>query len=232
MNRSRLLVVLGGVVVVLAVAVGAFLWFTRDDAPDELQIRDDEDASGEEVDAAGLDGTWTVVAGSGEDATVAGYRVQEVFAQGARRSTAAGRTNDVTGTVTVAGGEVTEAGFTVDMTTLTSDESRRDNRVRSSGIETDEFPEATFALTEPVALPTLAEGRVEALEATGDLTLHGETRSVTLDIEVKASGDAFVVQGDTPILFADYAIDPPNVGGFVEVDDNGSMEFVVNLARS
>lgn len=231
-QRSRLPLILGGVVVVAAVAIGAFLWFTRDTSEPELRLSDDTEGTGEAVDVATLDGTWTVVAGSDDDPTVAGYRVKEVFAAGAREVTANGRTSDVTGELTVAGGSVTEGTFTVDMTTLTSDEGRRDGAIKDRGLQTNEFPEGTFELTEPIELPELADGDAVETTATGDLTLHGVTQPVTIDLTVRASGDTFTVQGSAPVVMADFDIEPPSVGGFVEVEDTGSFEFVVNFEQA
>ena len=243
-SSSKLRLAIIAVVALLVVGGGAFWYLTRDDAPEELRLQDDPvgtttDGSGDGTTttaggsgSADLDGTWTVVAGSGQEATVAGYRVEEVFAAGARRSTAAGRTADVTGSVTVAGDKVTEAKFEVDTTTLKSDESRRDNRIKGDGLQTDQFPTATFELTEPLALPELPEGKVVETKATGDLTLHGVTKSVTIDLQVKAHSGGFVVSGEAPVVMADYDINPPSVGGFVEVDDHGSFEFIVNLQKS
>lgn len=247
-RSSKLPLIIGGLVVLVAVVVGAFLWLTRDDAPDRLAITDDTTTTlapgdtdggsttattnGGPIDAAALDGTWTVTAGTGDQATVAGYRVEEVFAAGARRSEAAGRTKDVTGTVTVEGGRVTTAEFEVDTTTLQSDESRRDNRIRTDGLQTDTFPTATFKLRDPLELPALEAGKVSEVEAMGDLTLHGVTKLTTVKLQVKASGEQFVVAGQAPVVMADFDIDPPSVPGFVEVDDHGSFEFIVNLTRS
>jgi polyisoprenoid-binding protein YceI len=245
-SSSKLRLVIIAVVALLVVGGGAFWYLTRDDAPEELRLQDDPVAStttaagspdGSTTTAggpatAGLDGEYGVVPGSGDEATVAGYRVEEVFAAGARRNTAAGRTGSVTGSVTVAGGMVTAAKFEVDTTTLKSDESRRDNRIKGDGLETDQFPTATFELTEPVTLPELPEGKVVELKGTGDLTLHGVTKSVSIDLQVKARGDTFVVSGNAPVAMADYGINPPSIGGFVEVDDHGSFEFIVNLQRS
>ena len=40
-----------------------------------------------------------------------------------------------------------------------------------------------------------------------------------------------VVAGSLPILFSDYDIEAPNVAGLIAVQDNGSMEFRVVLAK-
>ncbi|MEO6628767.1 MAG: YceI family protein [Aquihabitans sp.] len=230
-SRLPLYVALGVVGVAVAV-IAVWFVFLKSDAPDKLALEPSATTSGEIVDATSLDGTWKVTPGTGDDATVAGYRVKEEFVAGARKEEAAGRTNEVTGSVTVRGGKVTAVEIKVDVSTLASDESRRDNRIRTDGLQTDQFPEATFVLTKPVDLPELTEGAVVEVPATGSLTLHGVTKPLTIPLQVKATGATFQVQGSAPVVMADFGIDPPNIGGFVTVSDNGSFEFLVNLARN
>ncbi len=222
-------------IVVAAVAVagfGGWYLFIRDDAPDALVIADSTTGSGKGIDAATLDGAWTVAPGTGSEETVAGYRVKEEFA-GARKVEAAGRTSDVTGTLTVAGGSVTEATFTVNTQTLASDEGRRDSAIKTRGLQTDTFPEATFAITEPITLPKITDGTVFKVSAKGALTLHGVTKPTTIELSGRATdgGKTFVIQGSAPIVMADFDIEPPSIGGFVTVRDNGSLEFIVNFKQ-
>src|SRR5438874_7365525 len=69
--------------------------------------------------STGTDGTWKVAAGS-----IVGYRVKEVlFGQS---NVAVGRTSRVSGSLAVDGMTISSARFTVDMTSVTSNESRRD----------------------------------------------------------------------------------------------------------
>lgn len=231
-QKSRLPIVIGVVAVVLIAAVGGFFYLTRDTSDPELTLTEDTSGSGEAVEVTSLDGPWTVVAGSGDSETVAGYRVEEEFAAGARTVTANGRTNDVTGTLTVADQSVTEGEFIVDMTTLTSDETRRDGAIKSRGLVTNRFPEATFTLTEPIELPAdIVDGQTFDVTGVGELTLHGVTQPVTLDLTARSVGSTFTVQGSAPIEMADYEIEPPSVGGFVTVADTGSFEFIVNFEQ-
>ena len=67
-----------------------------------------------------------------------GYRVEEVLF--GVNTTAAGRSNQITGSMTIEGTTVTEASFTVDVGSITSDESRRDNQFRGRIMEVDQFP--------------------------------------------------------------------------------------------
>jgi len=232
--RSKVPLIVGIVVAVLAVGVGAFLYLTRDTSEPELKLSETKTTSatpGTTVTANDLDGSWKVVAGTSPDETVAGYRVNEVFLAGSRKATANGRTNDVTGTLTVADGKVTEGEFTVDMTTLTSDQSQRDNQLRTRGLQTDQFPKATFKITEPITLPKITDGKTFEVSATGDLTLHGVTKPVTIELQARSSGDTFTVQGSAPVVMADFDIEPPSNAGMLEVEDHGSFEFIVNFQK-
>mgnify|MGYP006185886979 CR=1 FL=1 len=53
------------------------------------------------------------------------------------------------GTLVVDGTTITEVTIEADMTAITTNESRRDDNVHSA-LDTDEFPTATFVLSEPI----------------------------------------------------------------------------------
>ena len=53
--------------------------------------------------------------------------------------------------------------------------------MRNEGLQTDEFPTATFTLTQPVDVPAAAlAGPRPEITLVGDLTLHGVTKSVEI----------------------------------------------------
>ncbi|HEX2755167.1 MAG TPA: YceI family protein [Candidatus Limnocylindrales bacterium] len=189
-------------------------------------------ASAAAVDAASMPGTWTIGADS-----VVGYRVRERLASLSADSDAVGRTSTITGTATIAasGGtlSVAAADFSVDMTTIKSDRQMRDNRLRNDGIQTDSFPTSTFKLTTPVALPAAATtGAQVSVTLHGDLTLHGVTKTVDIPAKAQLNGSLIQVVGSLDFPFSDFAINAPNIGGFVAVEDHGTLEFLVNLAKS
>lgn len=189
-------------------------------------------ASAAAIDATSIPGTWSIAADS-----VVGYRVREKLASLSAESDAVGRTSSITGSATIAssGGtlSVTAAEFTVDMTSITSDRQMRDNRLRSDGIQTDSFPTSTFKLTSPIAIPANAIAGAE-FDATlhGDLTLHGVTKTVDIPAKAQVNGSLIQVLGTLTFPFSDFGINAPNIGGFVSVQDQGTLEFQVNLAKS
>ncbi len=181
-------------------------------------------ASGAAVDASSVDGTWNATTDS-----QVGYRVKEnLFGVDTE---AVGRTNQVTGTLTIAGTTATAADFTVDMTSVTSDESRRDAQFNGRVMQTDQFPTATFTLTEPIDFGSVpAAGSTVKASATGDLTLHGVTKSVTFDVEARVNGANVEVLGTIPVVFADYSIDNPSTKG-ISTADNGTLEFLLVFSQ-
>jgi polyisoprenoid-binding protein YceI len=182
--------------------------------------------------AASIPGRWTIGAGS-----TVGYRVRERLASLSADSDAVGRTTAITGTATIAatGGSlsVTAAAFTVDMTSLSSDRPMRDNRLRGDGIQTDQFRTSTFTLTQPVALPaSAATGAQVDVNLHRDLTLHGVTKSIDLPASARLSGSTIEIAGSYSFPFSDFQINAPNIGGFVAVDDHGTLEFLVTLTKA
>lgn len=236
---KKLLVALVALVVV---GGAAFWWFVlRDDPPAELSVDAGTDASdGATATTTGkapasLDGTWEVVGGG---TSTAGFRIDESFANGLTDHTAVGRSTDVTGSLTLEGTKATAADVTVDLRSLTfSDDpglpvGNRANALRRAGLQTGQFPTATFELTEPIDFgerPT--EGKVIDATATGDLTLHGVTKQVTVPVQAKLQGDTIRVatNPDDPVEIAlsDYDIDKPVMGPVADVADTGTFELLL-----
>ncbi|WP_026877900.1 YceI family protein [Jiangella gansuensis] len=226
-TRRRLLIGVGGLAALVVLVVGGTYLYVNvisDDAPAPLALETGSpDGDGQAVSAADLDGTWTVADGS-----EAGYRVDEVL--NGQDNTVVGRTSEVTGQVAVADGSATEAEVTVDMASITTDSDARDGQFSGPIMQTDEFPTSTFTLTEPVPLDELGDGPV-SLTATGELTVRDVTRPVEVQLDLQVSGDDVQVAGSAEITFADFEVDPPNLG-FVRVEDQGTVEFLLTLSRS
>lgn len=171
------------------------------------------------IAADDVSGDWSIGAGS-----TAGYRLDEVL--NGTDVTVVGTTDEVSGTVTVDGETVTAATVTVDVASIATDSGNRDQYFRNVALETEQFPTATFTLAEPIEAAVPADGQVETVQATGDLTMHGVTQRVTVDLQAALSGDGVQVSGSVPVTFSDYGVEAPSLG-FVEVEDSGTVEFLV-----
>jgi polyisoprenoid-binding protein YceI len=216
-----------GVVAVLVIVVGApfvYFQFIEGDAPKPLSL----DTTPTTALKAGqtrapLAGSWKVTSRS-----VARYRVKEtLFGQS---HTAVGTTKAVTGSMTIAGTDVTKASFSVDMTSVSSGQSTRDGQFQGRIMDTASFPTATFALTKPISLGKEPKNGVQVrYPATGTLTLHGTPKNVTFQVNARRTANVIAVQGSVPVLFSDYGIDNPS-GGPASVGNTGQMEFVLEFA--
>ena len=179
--------------------------------------------------AGGTNGTWNLDASSG---SFVGYRIREKLAMLSAPSDAVGRTTAVTGTLTLNGTNVTAVDVKADLTQLTSDEARRDDRIRTDGLQTDTFPDAEFVLTSPISLGKKpAQGATVNATAQGTLTLHGATKDITVPVQARWSGNAIQVIATIPVVFADYNIVAPN-SGFVSVEDHGTIEVSLTFTKS
>jgi len=192
---------------------------TTDDATTDATA-DDADASPE--------GVWTLEPGS---AGFVGYRIDELFAGDTIKVTAVGRTPAVTGTLTIDGTTITEAEVEADLSQMVSDSERRDNYIRTRSLETDNFPEARFVLTEPVDLGVLpSPGEEVTFVASGDLTLRGATQPVEVAMQARWNGDSIDVAGGAPVALADFGIEVISIP-FVTIDDAGEFEMQLAFTR-
>jgi len=210
------------VVVIVVLAVGVpfvYIHFIEGKAPAKLALT--TTAGGATVP---LDGTWVV-----GPASIAGYRVGEVLL--GQNNTAVGRTTSITGTVAIGGTSVTSATFTVDLTTVKSDESQRDRQFQGRIMDTAKYPTATFTLTKPAHFSLPPAGATITVSATGNLTLHGTTRSVTVPLTARQSGATIQVLGSIPIVFADYGIPNPTFSGVADTQNHGTIEFLLDLGH-
>jgi polyisoprenoid-binding protein YceI len=224
-----------GLAAVVVVAIGVpfvYIHFIEGKAPAKLtlpsQTRARSSSSATTADAAAslsVSGTWNVGAGS-----IVGYRVHEELI--GQANTAVGRTSEVWGTLTIAGSEVTSASFTVNMADVTSDESQRDNQFDGRIMDVSEYPTATFKLSAPIQLGSIPDtGEIKQYPATGQLTMHGVTRTVRFTVSAERLGNNLDVLTDISITFADWNIQNPSVGGFVTTANTGTLEVLLDLTR-
>jgi polyisoprenoid-binding protein YceI len=233
MSLIRMLVGVAAAVVLLVVAAGAGWWFF---------IREDNELATESPEIpADLVGNPTSSAGSGEvltfriipDRSEAAYYADEKLARLPLPSTAKGTTNDIEGDfhLTADGFDLhpeNESSFTVDLTTLTSDEAMRDRRVHNDALQTAQFPTATFVATGVSGVDTSAPvGSETTFQLTGMLDLHGVEKEVTWDVQARREGNVMTALATVEFAFADFNITPPNIAGFVSVEDTVTLQVQV-----
>ena len=211
------------VLVVAVVALGAAAWFfvLKTDPAPRATIKATPTVA---APASALDGTYTVEPGN--QYNFVGYRVTEKLIGALIENTATGRTDSVTGTMTVKGNKVSDVTVTANVRSLTSDSGTRDQAIRNTGLESKRIRHATFVFTKPITLARVpAAGETITTKATGKFTLHGVTRRIVITLHGRWDGKTIQVVGTLPIVFGDYDIQAPGGGPVVSMDDHAEMEL-------
>ncbi len=146
-------------------------------------------------------------------------------------STLYGRFNDFDGEFVFDAGnpENSRVEVTIDTASVDTNHGERDKHLRSEDfLYVDEYPEATFKSTRV----EIDEDGEEA-EVTGDLTLRGVTKEVTLDVDLVGYGDdpwggyRMGFDAETELKLADFGI-PTNLG---EASESVKLEISVEGIR-
>lgn len=228
---------IGSVIVIAVLAVAgpfAYIHFLNGSTPAALSLPSasasasaaSTPTAGTAADEGSVAGTWTVGSGS-----IVGYRVNEVLL--GQSTTAVGRTTSVSGHMVISGATVTAATFSVPMDTIHSDKSQRDAQFDGRIMDVAQYPTGTFTLTAPINLgPLPAQGVARNYTARGNLTLHGTTRPVTFTLTAERKGAQIDAVGHIRVVFADWNIQNPSLGGFVTTQNYGQLEFLLVFGRS
>jgi polyisoprenoid-binding protein YceI len=212
----KLRLLLGSVVLVVVALVVVYFVLLPTSSPEKFAVTQPK------ATATLAPGTvvWKVAEGS-----QAGYRVREKLAFLPAKSDAVGRTRAVSGSAQGDATTITKAKFDVIVATLMSDRSMRDQRIHTIGLQSDAFPLATFVLSAPVKLAKRAQ-------ATGRLTLHGVTKTVTIPLQLALGGATLEAVGSLTFPWSEFGMTAPSVAGFVTVENRATMEFDLHLKRA
>lgn len=163
------------------------------------------------------------------------YRVREQLLGRSLPNDAVGRTNAVEGQIVIAADgtiDSQQSQVTVDLTTLKSDEARRDNYIKQNTLEVDQYPTATFQPTAvsglPWPLPT--NGQLQ-FQLEGNLTVHGVTKPVTWNVEATVDGNRITGTATTQVTFEDFGMTPPRVPVVLSLEDTITLELDFTVER-
>ncbi len=148
--------------------------------------------------------------------TIASYSVYEnLIFQNKPNNDAVGTTHSVQGSFKIRTGAsplVAAMNLTVDLRTLQSDSSRRDNYIQQNTLQTDTYPYATFVSVSTQGLPaSYSDGQTVHFQIVGNLTMHGTTNKEVFDVQGKVVGNTITGTATSTIYMTDFGIQPPNL---------------------
>ena len=108
--------------------------------------------------------------------------------------------------------------FEVNIRSLTSDQSRRDNIIRDRWLESNTYPSAQFTITSLENVPgSFNEGEEVTFKANGDITVRDITQPASFDVTAKLEGDTITGVATTELKMTDFGFDPPNFANVFSV---------------
>jgi polyisoprenoid-binding protein YceI len=148
-------------------------------------------------------------------------------------ATAVGTTTDVTGEIYLTSDGLfdgLESKFLVDLSTLQTDESRRDNYVRSNVLQTSRYQYAEFVIESVDAFPAgYVEGDEASLTLTGTMTIKDVSLPITFTVLARQAAGTLTATADTQFNMTDFGIDPPQVA-LASAKDGVVLQIVI-IAR-
>lgn len=161
--------------------------------------------------------------------SVARYLVKEQFARVKLPSDAMGETSDVSGMIVFdANGAVQRerSSIIVELRTLRSDDSDRDDFLETDALESLKFPFAELVVSAVPGLPwPLPTNSTVEFQLQGDMTLHGVTRPLTWDITAEFGSDSVNVSAVTNFTFGEFDMVKPSFFFLLSVEDNIRLEL-------
>ena len=173
-----------------------------------------------------ISGNWKLVADS-----QVGYRINERIAL--KTFETVGRSSEVMGSLKILDSQITQTTFEVDMKTFQSDSGGRDAQFKGRIMDTERYPTANFVLTEPITLVEKPlNGLTVNITATGNLTLRGTTKEVTLSLSSTLQNSVITVIGQIQIQFDEWKIPNPSVPlVFIYTEPNCILEFSLRFEK-
>ncbi len=171
------------------------------------------------------------------DESTARYLVAETFLDGAPDrfgiptglTTTMGETQTVAGSLTLDMGQspiaLEAAEFTVDISTLRSDQSMRDNTLRDRWLESNRYPIASFVASSMENFPAdYVEGNEVTFQLVGEITIREMTQPVTWDVTATLTDGVISGTAVAPLTMTDFGFDPPNFANLFTIEPDFEVE--------
>ncbi len=124
------------------------------------------------------------------------------------------------------------AKILVDLRTLKSDKTQRDNFIRMNTLQSDQFPLAEYVITGVDGWTgPLKEGQMSSFKILGNMTIHGVTKPVIFDTNAMMQGGTVIGTAKTSFKFQDFGMTAPNLS-IVKADDTIKLDLTINAPKA
>jgi polyisoprenoid-binding protein YceI len=172
-----------------------------------------------------------VVAPTGNEAR---YRVREQLMHHDLPNDAVGKTTAITGGISLAAdGAIDTAAskITIDVTSLQSDQERRDGYVQHRTLETDKYPTVVFVPASMTGIKLPLPSSEQSFDVAGSLTVHGVAKPTVWHVKATSTGNDVTGNGWTQFTFADVQLAQPRIPILLSVADTIRLEYDFHLVK-
>ncbi len=124
-----------------------------------------------------------------------------------------GQTNNVSGAIVAdpANPQAASVDVSVNMASLDTGNSLRNHEMRERYLEASKYPTATFKSVSVAAPPSISPNQPADIRVTGDFTLHGIAKRMTIPVHVVLLPDGRVhITSNFTVHMPDFGIDVPH----------------------
>jgi polyisoprenoid-binding protein YceI len=147
--------------------------------------------------------------------------------------TVMGITGDVSGEFLITSDDqptIMSMTMIVDLRTLDSGSSERDNHVRNDTLEVNKYPYATFTVMDAQVLPgSYSEGQNVTFKLKGSLTIHGVTRPTTFTMQGQLANNMVIGSAATLIHLQDFNMKTPMTTAAVTITVSKDITLTVHF---
>lgn len=168
------------------------------------------------------------------DGNEARYRVREQLMHHDLPNDAVGKTTSITGGIALSGNgtiDTAASKITIDVTSLKSDQDRRDGYLQHRTLETGQYPTVVFVPTSMSGVKLPLANTEQSFDVTGMLTVHGVTKPTVWHVRAQSTGNDVTGSGWTQFTFADVQLAQPHVPILLSVADTIKLEYDFHLVR-
>ncbi len=127
--------------------------------------------------------------------------------------------------------DATASKISIDVTSLKSDQDRRDGYVQRRTLETAQYPTVVFVPTSMTGVQIPLASGEQTFDLAGMLTVHGVTRPTVWHVKALSSGSDVIGSGWTRFTFADVQLAQPRLPMLLSVADTIKLEYDFHLVR-
>jgi polyisoprenoid-binding protein YceI len=152
----------------------------------------------------------------------ASYEVQEQFLSKPLPNEAIGKTSSIQGGLALQSKgtpTITALKVTVNLQTLTSDSSRRDDAIKGNWLQSSTYPLATFVVKTPQAASS------GTFKLTGDMTIHNTTHTETFTVQGQQASKTITGIAKSLVYMKDFGFSAPSILGLLTVKDGVTVTF-------